>query len=156
MDNKQEIKDKIQKHIDSNYQGSLRFMKDKATLNLLGKITFDEIKKITDQKLHNPTSLLLYCFLNDISEQPVCVCGKDTKYDKVRKRFGFFCSTECRYTNNENETSKRVNTCLEKYGVKTYMVCEEGKAKTKEICLEKYGVDNFSKTDQFKELRKTW
>lgn len=156
MDNKQEIKDKIQNHINTNYEGSLRFMKDKVTIKLLGGEILQEIKSITDHKLHNPMPLLLYCFLNDITEQPKCVCGNDTKYDKVRKRFGFFCSTKCRYENNEEETAKRVNTCLEKYGTKTYMVSEEGLERNKQIMIEKYGVDNYGKTEEFKELRKNW
>lgn len=153
---KLQIKQNIQTLINTKYNGSFRFLRKNNVESLLGKESLEFIRSTLDPELHEPVSLMLYCFLNDIYTHPKCICGNLVKFNTTRKEFGSFCSPECRYTNYESTVNKRISTCLEKYGTTSYLNSEEGKQRTKQVCLEKYGVDNFSKTDEFKKLRKEW
>lgn len=153
---KEEIKYKIQGYIDQNYGGSLRFIRTSTLVKFLTYADISEIKKTTALELHVPTSQMIFCYLNDITEPPTCPCGKLTKFDQVRKRFRPYCGVECQRSLYKGTVDKRKATCMDRYGATSYIYSEEGKAKTKEVCLEKYGNEFFSKTDQFKELRKTW
>lgn len=150
------IKEKIQNYIDTHYNGSLKRLRDSN----LGKfLTGSEVKIIrdyVDEELQTPTSRMIYCFLNDIQKHPKCPCGNYVDFDQVRKRFRPFCSVKCQKTLFQQTVEKRTATCMERYGNRSYIGSKEGINKTKEVCLEKYGVDSFSKTEEFKTLRKSW
>lgn len=151
-----EIQNKIQTHVDGKYNGSLRYLRDSNLKNFLTKEEIFEIKNTIPLELQRPISIMIFCYLNDITEQPTCPCGEATKFDQVRKRFRPYCSEKCQRTLYAGSVEKRKQTCMERYGATSYIYSEEGKAKTKEICLEKYGNESFSKTEEFKELRKGW
>lgn len=151
----EQIKEKIKAYVNEHYRGSLKYLTDKVLLKIIDKEELVYIKKLIDNKIQTPSSLMIYCFFNDIYENPKCVCGKDLKFNTTRKTFGSFCSTECRYTNFESTVEKRKNTCLEKYGANTYLTSQEGIKRTKEVCLEKFGVDSFSKTEEYRQFRKS-
>jgi len=46
---------------------------------------------------------------------------------------------------------KAEDTCIDKFGFKSYMQSEEGKQRAVNICLDKYGVTNYAKTEECKE-----
>jgi len=93
---------------------------------------------------------LLTCSNAKIStECDVCGLVKEisyTKYNKNILRGGFYSCQKC-------SSIKRVDTCLEKYGVDNYVKTDKYKEKKKENCLEKYGVDSYLKTEDFRNKR---
>ena len=118
---KEELKNKIKKHVDEKYNGSLKNLRD---TNLHKFLAPDDIKLIRDTvalELQDKASLMIFCFLNDIYEQPKCPCGNDVEFDQVRKRFRPFCSVKCQRTFYSGTVAKRTNTNMEKYGSGTYM-----------------------------------
>lgn len=68
----------------------------------------------------------------------------------------------CRKLNSEKHTGKtysketeekRVNTQMNKFGVKRAIQLDEFKEKRKQTSLERFGVDNYSKTEEFKQAQ---
>lgn len=55
---------------------------------------------------------------------------------------------------NYNNSEKRKQTCVTKYGVENYRQSSEYAEKYKETCMKKYGVDHASKSDQFVQNHK--
>ena len=153
---KENIQNKIRNYVDVTYNGSLKSLRDSNLHKFLTPQEVYYIRETIDPMIQTPVSLMIWCFLNDIYEQPKCPCGKDTKFDQVRKRFRPFCGEACQRTLYKQTVAKRSATNMERYGSTTYMTSEEGLKKTKEVCLEKYGVDNYSKTIAFKEAKKEW
>jgi hypothetical protein len=153
---KEKIKEKIVNYTNEKYEGSLKRLRDSNLHKFLSPEDLHYIRDTVDMELQSPASIMIWCFLNDVHEQPTCPCGNDTKFDQVRKRFRPFCSEKCQRTLFKQTVDKRSATCLERYGNRSYIGSVEGIRKTKEACVEKYGIDNYSKTDQFKEKRKTW
>lgn len=119
-------------------------------------------------------SAKLYCYFNDIENQPKCKsCGGSTKFKQLSHGFFEFCSAKC--SANYEETRKKCKeTCLDKYGhsnvahgtikekIKETLEKRYGghHAKTKEYLKKKqfteitrYG-DVFLKTKKFKEKTK--
>jgi len=83
-----------------------------------------------------------------IEERPVCpICGKEVQYLK-NGQYSICCSNSCgsKYSQYKNK-----KTCLEKYGVDSYLKTKESKEKRKKTCLNKYGVDSYSKTKEYKD-----
>jgi hypothetical protein len=98
-----------------------------------------------------------------------------------------FCGSEnviqyCKYLINVNRNDKgyyscfkcknieKENTCIKKYGVKSYSMTDEfreneskkwkgimrGDEKRKKTCMERYGVEYYFSTDVMKELNRKW
>ena len=152
----QKIKEKILSYVNETYKGSLKSLRETNLHKFLSPEDVYIIRDTIDVDLQSPTSIMIWCFLNDVHEQPKCPCGNVTKFDQVRKRFRPFCGEKCQRTLFKQTVDKRTSTCLERYGNRSYIGSEEGVRKTKEVCLEKYGTDNYSKTNEFKEKRKGW
>lgn len=56
-------------------------------------------------------------------------------------------------TYSKETEEKRVNTQIEKFGVKRAIQLEEFKEKRKQTSIERFGVDNYSKTKEFKQAQ---
>lgn len=112
----------------------------------------------------------VYHFINEDSKIPVCItCGNIVNYRRIKDGYSKYCSDKCvknsseyktkwlsswKKNNSNNESiSKRIETCIEKYGS-----IENFKKVRLEILIkssnEKYGVDHYILTDEFKEQRK--
>lgn len=150
-----EIKQKILQTISEKYSNSLRFLKPKLTKQLLGDKSYKQIYDKISKDLHYSHTLVLYCFLNDILSHPICECGNKLKFNTTTKQFYKYCSTTCKWNNNENIQDKKRNTCNEKYGSINVLSSDYGKTKSKLTILQKYGVDNYTKTEEYKNLAKT-
>lgn len=146
------IKEKILKHSGKYYKGSLRFYKPKLLMHVIGDENFNYIKNLIDKELHNPTSLLLHCFLNDIYKTPKCHCGNLNKFNTTKKKFSKYCSNKCKWKDNENIQKRKRETCLNKYGAINVLASDHGKIKAKTTLLKKYGVENYTKTEEYRKL----
>lgn len=91
----------------------------------------------------------IFWILNNIVDFPVCSnCNKPlinknanifTGYK--RRSENIYCSIKC--SNSDIKTkNKRVKTCLDRYGVKSYTQTQECKDKVISTCLDRYGVIN--------------
>lgn len=59
----------------------------------------------------------VYCYINNLVENPKCQCGKNTNFISMSKGFSKTCSYKCMGEVSETKT-KRMSTILTKYGVK--------------------------------------
>lgn len=146
-----DIKDKINNVVITKYGGSLRFLKPKLTIDLIGVEALKHIQSRIDKNLQSSHTLMLYCYLNDIYENPKCVCGLNVKFNTTTKEFMKYCSNKCRFDNQTETIKIRQQTNLTLYGSTNYLSSELGKAKIKKTNIAKYGVDNYAKTDEYKE-----
>lgn len=97
-------------------------------------------------KFVNTPYAIIYCFKNDIREQPICQlqgCSNPIKFSKSSK-FAKGCCTQ---------HSQEI-TFLEKYGVSNPMKSAEVKERLKQTNLEKYGVENYFQTEQSRDYSK--
>lgn len=111
----------------------------------------------------------LYMFYNNITEIPLCNCGKPVKFHGYKYGFAKFCCQSCAGLDNdvqeklkdtlvkrhgenyrEKMIQKGLSTKLELYGNSHYNNSE----KNKQTCLEKYGVDNPMKDSSIREKSK--
>ena len=83
----------------------------------------------------------------NIENRPVCqICGNKVKY--LRKgKFGKCCCNSC-------VGKLSIKNTYEKYGVKSSLLLDENKEKTKLTLIKKYGVDNISKNELIKLQKK--
>ena len=96
----------------------------------------------------------LYCYVHDISELPVCkICGSPVKFSSITAGFYKYCCNKCGATDPATIT-KREQTCLKRYGVKTARQNKDINDKAKQTCLEKYGVENPSQSQLIKDKKK--
>ena len=100
---------------------------------------------------------LMYRIKEHVETAPRCpVCGKKSKF--LTSRFGgysLFCSNKCAETEaGKKFVSEKVkNTLHEKYGddVNCTLQVSEVHQKAEETCIEKYGVSHYSMCDKHKE-----
>ena len=102
-------------------------------------------------------SQMIYNYVYDIKDHPLCRCGKKLKYKYFTNGYGDYCSKKCAMSDEKiikkrNENSKK--TCLEKWGVDNVSQIDSVKLKIKQTCLEKYGKTNYTQTDEFKNSLK--
>ena len=101
---------------------------------------------------------ILYRLVNNIHNKPICpICGNKINIStKSHIYFPKTCSIKCsrqltnikgketkfKLYNNSlyNNSNKRFNTCIKKYGNYTLFKTKYFKEKSKETCLKKYGV----------------
>ena len=143
---KKEVFDYINSGIDKN--GTLK--REKCFKNHFPEI-YQEYKhiKFSEEIEKMPFKQKIWHFLNGVYIVPVCkTCGNPVKFETQKGLWGYrtYCSGSCGLHNKET-ISKRLNTCLERYGSEYYTQTEQ----YKNNCEMKYGVDNFFKTDEFKE-----
>jgi len=97
----------------------------------------------------------IYWVLNGIRDFPKCeCCGNDIRVNVHNVVIGYTvrtCCKKCRYT---IARAKGDQTCIRKYGCKSYMQTEEFKDQTKTTCIEKYGVEHTSQIPGTAEKRK--
>jgi hypothetical protein len=149
--NESEIKLKIQTISDTMYNGSYRFFKSKSLNKLLGEDIVKFIYGKLSTELHNPCSLAVYCFMNNIFEPPKCNCGNNTKFNTTTKQFLKYCSNACKWVDNESIQEAKRKTCLSKYGSINVLSSDYGKEKSTQTNIAKYGVSNYTQTDEYKE-----
>ncbi len=90
--------------------------------------------------ISNNRSENLYCFLNNITEKPKCVCGKKVSFVGFTRGYRKYCSARCQTSDPEfQDKMKKIN--LQKYGVENIAQRKDVKNKTKATNLKKYGVD---------------
>jgi len=112
----------------------------------------------------------VYHYINEDIMIPNCpTCGNSLTFIRVKNGYNSYCSDKCvknsteykikwletwKKSNSNNEfISKRIKTCIEKYG----SIEEFKKEKLKKVVKntnEKYGVDYYILTDEFKKNRK--
>ena len=146
------LKQKITDYVNDRYKGTLRFVKS-GVLEKIEHGSQTKIKQVVkDTRLHTPVSLLVYCYLNDIHEHPVCkMCGKLVKFNTTKKQFAKYCGNKCRFADMDSIQDIKRKTNLERYGTTNVLVSEHGIKKAKETCIKKYGVDDYTKTDEYKQ-----
>lgn len=120
----------------------------------------------------------LYWYYHNISNQPICRCGKEVLYINFRKGYRRYCSFACsnadpikidntKQTNNERYggtggaskilLEKARQTCLEKYGVEYYTQTDEYINRAKRTNRAKYGTDwGLQNTDIINKANKTY
>ena len=95
-----------------------------------------------------------YFLLKGLKERPKCYCGNILNYKNHGEYFKH-CSPECSLKSDETK-QKRMDTCIDRYGVDNVRKSEEVKKIIRETILNRYGEDNVSKLDKVKEkMRKT-
>jgi hypothetical protein len=88
--------------------------------------------------------------INDLPENSHCeiqVLCSYCRNIKTIKRYNYvddYCCKDCKKYKTEK-------TNIKKYGVKSTLLTNNVKEKTKNYMVDKYGVDHYSKTDEFKE-----
>lgn len=147
----EEIKEKIQNIADKKYKGGFRHIKPKFLKDLIGAEGVKQLYSKLSPELHNPYSLAIHCFMNDIHESPICTCGNKTKFNTTTKKFLQYCSNKCKWENNDKIQETKRQTCLEKYGAINILASDYGKSKILQTNMEKYGVSNYTKTDEYKQ-----
>lgn len=90
-----------------------------------------------------------------------CYCGKISNFYNYKLGYSKYCSNKCQTNTIEWKNrlkskefkDKRAQTCLEKYGRKTYIGSKAFKKQSKQTCLEKYGNENYNNRNKAKQ---TW
>lgn len=146
-----DVRELIQRTADVSYNGSYRFFKKKNLVSLIGIDAYNDMIDNMDLSLHVPVSKMIYCYMNHIYTEPMCVCGNSVKFNTSTKQFMTYCSNACRIKNFNETISNRQKTCIERYGRTNYLASDEGRNKIKETNMSKYGVDNYTKSAEYKE-----
>jgi hypothetical protein len=146
-----EIKTLIENVATQQYNGSYRFLKPKKLTSIIGEDGVSIMREVISEELHEPYSLMIYCFMNDIYQPPICKCGERVAFNTTTKKFMKYCSNECKFDNIQNSVKIRQETNLIKYGHTNVLASEYGRNKIVSTNLEKYGVDNYTKTEEYKK-----
>jgi hypothetical protein len=149
------LKTKISEFLQTKYEGSYRFVKEKMFITQFGKNAFDEVINKTSFLDFSgyAFSVRVRTYIEGIDEKPTCkVCGKHTIFNS-NNGWQTSCSRTC-HLKSEERMKKMQKTNLAKYGVTNYLASEEGKQKLKATNIKKYGVDNYTKSEDFKNIHK--
>jgi very-short-patch-repair endonuclease len=149
------MKEKIQEFIEQKYKGSYRFLKPKMFLEYFGKQCYEAVLNSTIFLAPDTSfSQKLYCFVNNITTEPLCkVCNSPVKYN-TNTRYQKYCCNSCRLKDIQNIQTTKKETNLQKYGTTNVLISNYGKQKSKNTCLQKYGVDNYTKSKEYKDRLK--
>jgi hypothetical protein len=118
------------------------------------KNIYDEIILFNEKNLKcNLFSQMIYNYVYDIKEHPLCKCGEKLKYRYFTVGYNIYCSKKCMMSDEKivqkrNDKSKK--TCLEKYGVDNASKTDSVKIKIINTNLERYGKISYTQTDKFK------
>jgi hypothetical protein len=149
------LKTKIEEFLQTKYNGSYRFVKEKMFISKFGKDAFDEVinKTLFLDFSGYAFSVRVRTYIEGIAERPKCkVCDKHTIFN-TNNGWQTSCSRTC-HMKSEERMKKMQETNIKKYGVANYFASEEGKQKLKATNIEKYGVDNYAKSEEFKNKLK--
>lgn len=145
------LKSKITQLLETKYEGSYRFIKEKMFISNFGNEAFNEILENTSflNDSHYAFSVRVRSFIEGVKENPKCkACGKLTIFNS-NNGWQQSCSRTC-HAKSEDRMMKLKETNIKKYGASNYLASEEGKLKTKMSNVERYGVDNYAKSEEFK------
>jgi len=149
------MKNKIINFLNEKYKGTTRFIKPKMFMENFGKDAYASIESAIPW-IKEPFSLKVFCYINDIIEEPKCkICQKSVPFKCSELKFQTYCSKKCMFADNETIQSVKRNTCMKKYGAINVLASDYGKKKLKETLLEKYGTDNYTKTEEYKNRIKS-
>ena len=97
-----------------------------------------------------------YCILHNITERQHCkVCGNDVKFAGSNEGYNIYCSYKCMSNSNEVK-QKKINTCMQRYGVSAPAESQIVKEHARETFLKNYGVDHPFKSEIIKgKIKKT-
>jgi hypothetical protein len=108
----------------------------------------NEIEVFNNDFIGVPWGQKIYNYLNNISIQPKCSCGKPLKFFKFNKGYSRFCSNDCRYKSDELKEDIK-NSYTKRFGVDNPLKSKEIQDKRREYFLKKHGVEHQS---QLKEV----
>ena len=100
-----------------------------------------------------PILARLYCLKNNLNDQPTCQlegCSNKVEWDCGTQSFGKYCCYR-HYVEDSTVQSRREQTMLNRYGVRTPMESEEFKQRAKETCIREFGVVNVGQRPDVKE-----
>jgi len=123
----------IIKKANSDYASLKKFMCNKDLMEKLNQQTSYLSAGITKQKFWH--------ILNDINENKVCECSNPVKWNIKNNSYRTFCSSKCAH-NNDATKEKTENTCMIRFGKKSYLSTDIAKINYATSMLEKFGVDN--------------
>lgn len=98
----------------------------------------------------NNISEKIYWWKHNLTEIPVCDCGRPLHFISIKKGYTKFCSVKCS-RKSEVTKAKAAQTCLERYGVDNPLKSNIIHNKVIQTCLERYGVDNPFKSPEIIE-----
>lgn len=108
---------------------------------ICGKETNGYVGLVSHLHLHNISSKEYYDKYLKKDKEGYCLeCGKETLFKGIRHGYRDFCCCRCS-TLNKKTQEKRINTNLERYGVKSTIQLQSVKDKIKETNLKRLGVD---------------
>jgi len=151
-----EIKNKISDFLNSKYNGSYRFVKEKMFIDIFGKSVYDIIINNTlfIDNTKYAFSVRVRSFIEGLTDSPKCiVCGVLTIFNS-NNGWQATCSRTCHMKSSER-VEKLKKTNMKKYGSTNFLTSEKGKTKSKETNLQKYGVDNYAKSKEYKDRLKS-
>lgn len=114
------------------------------------QIVFDFLDTIYGEKLSVNEKLFL--FYNNC-KQPICECGKKTKFISFTKGYRKYCSAKCRANSSSFKEVVR-QTNVNKYGFENPAQSPEVREKIKQTNIHKYGVEHNFQIDGVVEKRK--
>jgi hypothetical protein len=82
-----------------------------------------------------------------------CKCGSNTKFISFTKGYLKFCSYKCS-SNDIEVREKYKKTCENNYGVSNVSKCNIVKLKKESTCIERYGVSTYLQTDNTRNIIK--
>ena len=88
----------------------------------------------------------VYRIINNIETKPKCRCGNEVSFQIGQNKFNKYCSAKCQNSDPEKIAKDKQSKFI-KYGNENYNNMEKNKA----TCLERYGVTSFLKTASFVE-----
>ena len=119
-----------------------KYTRNRRNLEIENRVLYNEIIKCNIKFSNISWSNMLYNYINNIFEVPLCKkCNKPVKFQKFSTGYSQFCSNYCSLTSNETKM-KRKKTNLKKFGVENAFQNTEIKKKIKQTNLIKYGVEN--------------
>lgn len=140
------IKDTIQRIVNTTNMRSI-------SMNMINQAAAND--NVVDQlDYYNWCStplMLITCILNNIQTPPMCNCGEPLKWNFSKRSFSKYCSSKCKWEDNKLIQYKKQQTNLQKYGTSNFLASELGKTKRIATCILKYGVDSYTKTDEYKQ-----
>ena len=83
------------------------------------------------------------------------ICGNEVSFESNTQLWGYkkYCSGRC--ANRDKMVRDKIKqTCIEKYGVDSYLKTNEFKNKMKHTCLDKYNSEYYLQSSDYKEKSK--
>lgn len=122
--------------------------KKRLTLDhLSSEFTSVEIQAAS-AKFGNNARQILWHRLNNVTDIPLCCCGKPLSWNSDTRNYRQFCSKKCTAIYSQDKIKE---TNLRKYGVSHFSKTPEFIEKMRETSIKKYGVEFYTQTNEYKE-----